>query len=106
MALFGSSKEEVKKGAVTGAIRSPRITEKATLGYDKGSYVFNVSPRATAQEVAKEIAAIYNVKPVKVNMVTIRPKIKRNARTGRPGVIAGGKKAYVFLKKGDSITLM
>lgn len=85
-------------------IVSPRITEKAALSQDKGCYVFNVAPDATKQEIAKEIEAIYKVKPVKVNIAKAAPK--RRFFRGKFGTKAGVKKAYVFLKEGDKISIM
>lgn len=85
-------------------IISPRITEKAALMQDDGVYVFNVSPDATKNEIAKEIETIYKVTPVKVNIAKAAGK-KRFFR-GRVGQKAGVKKAYVYLKKGDKITVV
>ena len=82
-------------------IRNPRITEKAAYASDKNVYTFDIAPRASKIEIVKAIKAIYNVTPVKVNVVAI-PK-KRVVRKNTLGVKGGGKKAYVFLKKGDKI---
>jgi len=82
-------------------IRNPRITEKAAYASDKNVYTFDIAPRASKIEIVKAIKAIYNVVPVKVNVVAI-PK-KRVVRKNTLGVKVGGKKAYVFLKKGDKI---
>ncbi len=82
-------------------IRNPRITEKAAYASDKNVYTFDIASRASKIEIVKAIKAIYNVVPVKVNVVAI-PK-KRVVRKNTLGVKGGGKKAYVFLKKGDKI---
>ena len=82
-------------------IRNPRITEKAAYASDKNVYTFDVTARASKIEIVKAIKSIYNVVPVKVNVVAI-PK-KRVVRKNTLGVKGGGKKAYVFLKKGDKI---
>jgi large subunit ribosomal protein L23 len=82
-------------------IRNPRITEKAAYASDKNVYTFDIAPRASKIEIVKAIKAIYNVTPIKVNVVAI-PK-KRVVRKNTLGVKGGGKKAYVFLKKGDKI---
>jgi large subunit ribosomal protein L23 len=80
----------------------PRITEKATILSEKDNvYTFDVDPRTTKQEVAKAILNHYKVKPIKVNISDI--KRKRVIRRGKKGIKAGGKKAMVYLKKGDKI---
>lgn len=87
-------------------LANPRITEKASdLQSKSNAYVFDISASATKTEIAQAIREMYKVSPIKVRVVTIHPKTKRSMRTGRTGVRSGGRKAYVFLKKGDSITL-
>ena len=78
-----------------------RITEKATTQAESGVYAFEVSPRATKTAVASAVEFLFKVKPVKVAMIPIRSK-QVTAR-GKKGRTRGGKKAYVFLKKGDKI---
>jgi large subunit ribosomal protein L23 len=84
----------------------PRITEKATNGIEHGVYVFNVAPNTNKKQIKEAIKLIYNVDPVKVHVTTIRRKNVRNSRTGVKGMKSGGKKAYVYLKKGDTISIM
>lgn len=86
------------------AVKSPRITEKAALLTDQGVYVFNVAEDSTKNEIAKEIEAIYNVKPVRVNIA--RAAGKKTFVRGKRGTKAGVKKAYVYLKEGDKISVM
>lgn len=82
-------------------LQNPRITEKAAYASDKNVYTFDVARRSTKVEIVKAVKEIYKVTPVKVNVVAI-PK-KRVVRKNSIGVKGGGKKAYVFLKKGDKI---
>ncbi len=82
-------------------ITNPRITEKAAYASDKNVYTFDIAPRASKIEVVKAIQALYNVTPVKVNISAI--PTKRVVRRNVLGQKGGGKKAYVFLKKGDKI---
>jgi ribosomal protein L23 len=44
---------------------------------------------------------IYKVNPVKIAVVTINSKSVISRRNGKKGTKGGGKKAYVYLKKGD-----
>lgn len=84
---------------------SPRITEKAVISSDKsGVYVFNVTSIANKPLIAKAIKEAYKVTPVKVRIATL-PK-ERTFRRGKKGTTGGGKKAYVYLKKGDKIEVI
>ena len=83
---------------------SPRMTEKAALAQNRENvYVFNVEKSATKKTVEQSIKAEFKVTPLKVRIATIasKPTLYR----GRPGRKAGGKKAYVYLKKGDTIAM-
>lgn len=79
----------------------PRVTEKATLLSEGGIYTFEVSPRANRQTVAAFVRVQYGVTPRKIRIAVIPAKAK--IVRGRRGVRVGGKKAYVYLKKGDKI---
>jgi len=86
----------------------PRITEKGAYMSEKGCFVFNVAPSATKKEVVESMRAMFKVTPRKVTLAAI-PRKRVNTRSARgtrkPGMTAGGKKAYVFLKKGDTIEI-
>ncbi len=83
----------------------PRITEKAALGADKlNVYVFEVTPNATKKSISASVFEVYGKKPIRVNVAQI-PAKKVFVR-GKRGVKSGGKKAYVYLKKGDKIELI
>ena len=85
----------------TSVVLGPRVTEKSAMGAEKGVYTFNVAPTTNKSEVAKAIKAQYKITPVKIN-ITLR-KEKKVFLRGKKGVKAGGKKAVVYLKKGDKI---
>jgi len=83
----------------------PRVTEKAALAADKANvYVFEVSKLSTKKSISASVHEVYGVTPVKVRVAAI-PSKKVIVR-GKRGVKKGGKKAYVYLKKGDKIELM
>lgn len=86
---------------LANVIRNPRITEKAAHISDQNVYTFDVAPGASKTEISKAIKAIYNLTPVKVNVSAI--PTKRVFRATHIGVKRGGRKAYVYLKKGDKI---
>lgn len=84
----------------------PRITEKATIQSENGVYVFEVNKNATKKEIGSAVKYYYKVNPLKVNIIKI-PEKKIVSRTrGRKGVKPSGKKAYVYLKKGDKIEIV
>ena len=85
----------------TSVIIGPRVTEKSALGAEKGVYTFNVAPTTNKSEVVKAIKTLYKVTPVKVNITARKEKVV--FLRGKMGVKAGGKKAVVYLKKGEKI---
>jgi large subunit ribosomal protein L23 len=91
---------EVKKNT-NPLIIGARITEKSALGAEKGIYTFNVARTATKSEIKKAIKMLYSVTPTKVAVTQITDKVK--VRRGVLGTKSGGKKAVVYLKKGDKI---
>ena len=84
-------------------IIAPRITEKGAFVAEQGCYVFNVAMNATKNEIAHAIETIYNVAPRKVTLVAVPGKTVRTRGSNRPGRTNAGKKAYVFLKAGETI---
>ena len=72
---------------------------------ERSTYVFDVAKDANKKQITAAIFAIYKVKPRKVAIVNIRTKSVRNMRTGQTGMKGGGKKAYVYLKAGETITV-
>ncbi len=83
----------------------PRVTEKAASLTSENVYTFDVRQGATKGEVAKAIQALYKVKPVKVNVVNTPAKRVRMRRKRGFGRVGATRKAYVFLKKGETITV-
>lgn len=88
----------------TGALVRPHVTEKAALLAEKNVYVFKVAANTNKIEIAKEVAAVYGVTPVAVNIVNL-PDTRVFVR-GKKGVKSGVRKALVTLKKGDKIELI
>ncbi len=84
---------------------SPRITEKGAYLAEQGAYAFNVSDKANKKDIAAAVKEIYKVSPRKVTLINVPSKRVMTRGTNRMGATAGGKKAYVFLKKGDKIEL-
>ena len=85
----------------TQIIKNPRITEKASNSFEHNVYTFDITQSANKTEIKKAIFTLYKVKPTKVNVLTV-PK-KNIMSKGKAGVKGGGRKALVYLKKGDKI---
>ncbi len=104
-----NKKVEVKAVSTRGTgnphiLLRPRVTEKATVASENGAYVFDVNTATTKNEISKEIERVYGVKPEKIRTLPI-PK-KTVIRRNKKGVKKGGKKAVVYLKKGDTIEII
>ena len=103
MAIFGNSKKNKEKKAddtvkaVKETIIKPRITEKATLANDSSIYTYEVDAKATKHSVMSEFVKKFGKTPAKINISTLPSKKRRR------GSKAEVKKAYVYLKKGDTI---
>jgi large subunit ribosomal protein L23 len=125
MALFSrkQNKKEVKQQGAAPAVQAAaasrpsahpglanvlahaRITEKASMVAGAGVYTFDISESATKRDIMQAVKALYGVSPRKVAVVTVKSKTRRNARTGKSGIKKGGRKAYVYLKSGETITI-
>lgn len=118
MALFGKKKETTAKETATvshalptdhnleAVIINPRLTEKTVSLGDNNVYTFVVRRDATKYQVRDAVKALYNVTPVKVNTVNKAPAKRLQGSRNRMVHVPGMKKAYVYLKKGDSINLV
>lgn len=92
-------------GRLSQVLKAPWFSEKALIGTEKGVYVFQVPADATKPEIAAAIEKFYKVTPAKVRMVNLPAKtVSLRTRRG-VGTRARRHKAYVYLKKGDSISL-
>ncbi len=93
----------------TSVLLRPRVTEKAALQANppaggSNTYVFEVSKSATKKSVIASVRDLYKVTPIRVHLLAI--PTKEVFRRGKKGVTGGGKKAYVYLKKGDKIEVI
>lgn len=84
----------------------PRITEKGAYLAESGCYVFDVAESANKHEIANAVRTIFKVTPRKVTVARVPRKMVATRGTNRKGQTVGGKKAYVFLKKGDKIEIV
>lgn len=103
MATKKTTTEKKEEVAVAKFIIAPRITEKASMQSMANAYTFVVTKNATKHTVLDEFKKEYKVTPKSIN-ITNMPR-KNTFIRGKHGTQAGIKKAVVFLKKGDTITL-
>ncbi|MEE4235326.1 MAG: 50S ribosomal protein L23 [Anderseniella sp.] len=82
-------------------IRSPAITEKATLLSEANQVVFNVALGASKPEIKKAVEELFSVKVKAVNTIVRKGKTKRFR--GIRGQQSDVKKAIVTLEDGQSI---
>ena len=82
------------------------LTEKATMLNIRNQYLFKVHPSATRTQVANAVERTFGVSVTRVNVMNLKPKLKRDrTRRNRLGSKGGMKKAVVTLKQGDAIDL-
>ncbi len=82
-------------------IRSPVITEKATLGSEHNQVTFRVPLDATKREIKVAVETLFKVKVTAVNTLRTLGKTKRFR--GRLGTRGDQKKAMVSLAEGSKI---
>ena len=83
-------------------IKGPIITEKSHLQKADGNKVsFRVDSSANKIEIRKAIEALFKVKVLEVNTISVMGKSKRLGRT--EGKRSDWKKAIVTLAPGDKI---
>jgi large subunit ribosomal protein L23 len=82
-------------------IRSPVITEKATLASDANQVIFRVAIDATKPQIKEAVEKLFDVKVTAVNTLVTKGKTKRFK--GRLGTRSDVKKAIVTLAEGQSI---
>ena len=84
-------------------IRSPVITEKATIAAENNQVVFNVAKTATKPEIKSAVEALFKVKVTSVNTLVRKGKVKRFK--GFVGKQNDVKKAIVTLAEGHRIDI-
>lgn len=121
MALFSSTKTKAEKkdkvakkpgsaratklasGRANDILLHPWFSEKALLQTEHGIYAFAVPQRATKAEVAGAVLEVYKVAPRKVRIVNLPGKSVSKRSTPGHAIRSRRRKAYVYLKQGDTI---
>lgn len=94
-----------EKAKTLEELSSKAKTKKGATEFSCVKYVFKVHPKVNKIEIAEAIEAIYkdeNVKVVKVNTLTLKPKPKKLGK-GRSGSTKSIKKAIVTLSSSKAI---
>ena len=84
-------------------IIEPINTEKSNTMRESDKYQFKVDARANKKQILRAIEELFDVRPLKCNVVNYKGKPKR-VRYKR-GYTAGWKKAVITLAKGDKIDI-
>ena len=85
------------------SIRTPIITEKATILSEQNKTIFKVHEKANKKTIKKNIEKLFKVNVIKINIINQKTKLKM--RQGKRSFKKGYKKAIITLKKGQSIDL-
>lgn len=85
-------------------IKSPAITEKATMLSANNQVVFNVARDATKPQIKAAVEKLFGVKVEAVNTLLRKGKFKRFK--GRGAMQRDVKKAVVTLAEGQTIDVM
>jgi large subunit ribosomal protein L23 len=91
----------IAKARAYDIVRSPVITEKATMGSEHGQVTFRVPLDANKLEIKAAVESVFNVKVTAVNTLRVLGKTKRFK--GVLGKRNDVKKAIVSLAEGQSI---
>ena len=96
MAEKKTEKKLVASAHTYDVLRRPIISEKAAKLSENNGVVFEIAMSATKEDVAKAIEVLFGIKPLKVNVVVTKGKVKtfRGRSTGTQRKV---KKAYVSL---------
>ena len=82
-------------------IRSPVITEKATIASERNQVIFRVASHATKPQIKEAVEKLFDVKVKNVNTLVRKGKL-RNFK-GRRAVLSDVKNAVVTLEEGQRI---
>ena len=86
-------------------ILRPIITEKSMKLTQNNLFTFEVAKNAQKPQIAKAIAAKFNVKVLKVKVINVKGRIKSQRKVRKVYTTGGFKKAIVQVKKGEKIAL-
>jgi len=93
----------MKEADLYDVLRSPVITEKATMASEHNQVMFNVARTATKPQIKQAVERLFTVKVKAVNTLNRKGKVKRfKGRVGKQGDF---KRAIVTLEEGHAIDI-
>ena len=87
-------------------IKKAILSEKAYVQMARSIYSFKVDSRATKKEIAIAVKRQFSVEVERVNVISKSPTKRKITGTRREAEILGGKKAIVYLKAGQTISML
>ncbi len=93
----------MKEADLYDVLRSPVITEKATMASEYNQVMFNVARTATKPQIKQAVERLFTVKVKAVNTLNRKGKVKRFK--GRIGKQSDFKRAIVTLEEGHAIDI-
>ena len=93
----------MKEADLYDVLRSPVITEKATMASEYNQVMFNVARSATKPQIKEAVEKLFTVKVKAVNTLNRKGKVKRFK--GRIGKQSDFKRAVVTLEEGHAIDI-
>ena len=93
----------MKEADLYDVLRSPVITEKATMASEHNQVMFNVARTATKPQIKQAVERLFTVKVKAVNTLIRKGKVKRFK--GRIGKQSDFKRAIVTLEEGHAIDI-
>ena len=92
---------QISKARAYDIVRSPVITEKATMASENSKVVFKVARTATKPQIKEAVEKLFDVKVKRVNTIVRKGKVK--ITKGRRGEQSDTKRAVVTLEEGQRI---
>lgn len=87
-------------------ILKPVITEKSITDQSSGKYYFWVAASATKSQIATAFASVFSLKPLKVNTLITKGKIKTDWKKHHSINKPDRKKAVITVAKDQKIDLL
>jgi large subunit ribosomal protein L23 len=87
-------------------ILKPIITEKALIEQSKGKYSFWVGKKSNKNQIEQAFEMVFGVKPLAVNTIIIKGKMKTDWKKRKPIKKSDQKKAIITVAKDQKIELL
>lgn len=88
-------------GNFSDLLIKPLASEKAKSLQAFNKYVFEISQKAKKRQIKEAIKALFDVEPIKVNIIKVKGKIRKFKRSR--GKTKAWRKTIITLKQGETI---